>query len=74
MSKVSIKGVLIGGIVDIVMSVVLGIPFAIHAMSKLDLAHTPKDQIGSSITAVIHSQILRLRRATSRSERLQRPG
>jgi hypothetical protein len=41
MGKVSIKGVLVGGIVDVVTSVVLGLPFAIYAMSKVDLSHTP---------------------------------
>jgi hypothetical protein len=46
--------VLIRGIVDVVTSVVVGIPFAFFAMSRLDLAHTPKDQIGSTITAAIH--------------------
>jgi hypothetical protein len=44
MSKVSVKGVLIGGIVDIVTSVVLGLPFALYAMLKVDLSHTPNAQ------------------------------
>jgi hypothetical protein len=52
MRKVSVKGVLVGGIVDIGWSSVLGIPLAIYAMSKVDLARTPKDQLGSAIAAV----------------------
>jgi hypothetical protein len=52
MSKVSLKGVLIGGIVDVVSSSLLGIPFAIYALSKVDVAHTPKDQLSSAIVAV----------------------
>jgi hypothetical protein len=50
--KVSLKGVLIGGIVDILSSSVLGVPFAVYALSKVDLAHTPKDQLGHAIAAV----------------------
>jgi hypothetical protein len=54
MSRVSLKGVLTGGIVDVVSSSLLGIPLAIYALSKVDLAHTPKDQLGSAIAAVSH--------------------
>jgi hypothetical protein len=50
-----LKGVLIGGIVDILSSSLLGIPFAIYAMSKIDLAQTPKNQLGSEIAAVSHA-------------------
>jgi len=52
MHKVSVKGVLIGGIVDVCSSFLMGIPFAIFALSKVDVAHTPKDQIGPAIMAV----------------------
>lgn len=52
--NVSLKGVLIGGIVDILSSSVLGIPLAVYAVSKVDLAHTPKDQLGAAIAAVSH--------------------
>jgi hypothetical protein len=57
MSKVSIKGVLIGGIVDVVSSVVLGLPFAIYAISKIDFAHTPKDRVGPTITAAMNGNV-----------------
>ncbi len=56
MPKISVKGVLIGGIVDIASSSLLGIPFAIYAMSKVDLVHTPKDQLGAAIAAVSHDR------------------
>ncbi len=52
--KVSLKGVLIGGIVDVVSSSLMGIPLAVYALSKVDLAHTPKEQLGSAIVAVSH--------------------
>ena len=52
--KVSIKGTLIGGIVDVVSSTILGLPFAIYAMSKIDLAHTPRSQASAAVTDLIH--------------------
>ena len=57
MGKVSVKGVLIGGIVDVVASVVLGLPFAFYTMSKLDLSNTPKEGIESTVTAAIHGNV-----------------
>jgi len=50
--KISLKGVLIGGVVDVLSSSLLGIPLAIYAVSKVDLAHTTKDQIASAFAAV----------------------
>jgi hypothetical protein len=58
MGKVSVKGVLIGGIVDVVTSVVLGLPFAIYAISKVDLSNTPGTQASAAVTAVIHGNVL----------------
>jgi hypothetical protein len=57
MSKVSIRAVWIGAIVDVVTSVLLGIPLAVYAMSKIDLTHTPKEQIGSAISAAMHASV-----------------
>jgi hypothetical protein len=54
MERLSVKGVLIGAIVDVVTSVMMGIPFAVYATLRLDLAHIPKDQIGPATTAAIH--------------------
>jgi putative membrane protein (TIGR04086 family) len=55
MRRISIKGVLLGGVVDITSSVVLGIPFAIYASFHAVLAHTPKDQVGPAISALVNS-------------------
>jgi len=49
---VSLKGVLIGSITDILSSSLSGVPLAIYAASKVDLANTPKDQLGHAIAAV----------------------
>ena len=53
--KISLKGVLIGGIVDVLSSSLLGVPLAIYAVSKIDLAHTPSEQLSSAIAAVSHA-------------------
>jgi hypothetical protein len=51
MSKISIPGAIIGAVVDVVSSVVLGLPIGIYALSKVDLAHTPEDQVYAAIIA-----------------------
>jgi hypothetical protein len=51
MKSVSIKGVLIGGIVDVASSFLLGLPFAIYVIIKVRRAHTPVDQIGAAVKA-----------------------
>ena len=53
MRKVSIKGVLVGGIVDIIATNLLMIPFIIYVMVKYGLLHTPKPDV-QTFTAVIH--------------------
>lgn len=45
---------MVGGIVDVVSSSLMGIPLAVYALSKVDVAHTPKEQLGSAIVAVSH--------------------
>jgi hypothetical protein len=57
MSRVSIKGVVIGGIVDVVSSVILGLPFAIYTMSKLDLSNIPSDQRSAALAAAMHQDL-----------------
>ena len=54
MKNVSIVGVLVGSVIDVLTSIVLGLPFGLYALSKVDLAHTPKDQIQSAIAAAMH--------------------
>ena len=57
MNKISVKGVLVGGIVDIVSTVVLGLPFALYTVLKLDLSNIPKKRIESTITVAIHGNV-----------------
>ena len=57
MSRISVKGVLVGGIVDIVSSVVLALPFALYTVLKLDLSNIPKDRVESTVTAAIHGNV-----------------
>lgn len=51
MKAVSIKGVLVGGIVDLATTFILSLPFSIYVIMKVHLAHTPVDQIGAAVKA-----------------------
>ena len=55
MGKISLKGIIIGGIVDVVTSAILGIPLVAYMMSTLDLAHTPRDQLQGAVVSAIHA-------------------
>jgi putative membrane protein (TIGR04086 family) len=57
MSKLSIKGVLVGGITDIGATFVLGIPLGIYVVSKLDLAHIPQDKLAAAVSAAMHASV-----------------
>jgi len=57
MGRISIKGVLVGSVVDVVSSVALGIPFAIYAALRMDMAHVPKDQIAAAAAAWMRGNI-----------------
>ncbi len=57
MRKISILGVLLGAVVDIVSSLLLGMPFALFAASRADLTHVPPAQVSAAITAAIHGNI-----------------
>jgi hypothetical protein len=52
-ARVSIAGVVIGGITDLVSSSILGIPLVIYVMVKFDLLHAPGGP--AAITSAIHS-------------------
>ncbi|MGD0731519.1 MAG: hypothetical protein ABR956_09650 [Terracidiphilus sp.] len=55
--QVSIKGVLVGGIVDVVGTVVLGMPFALFAAANDFLAHVPADKARHAIQPAAHAGI-----------------
>ena len=55
MGKLSFKGIIIGGIADVVLTSILGIPLTIYIISTLNLSHTPQDQISSVIISAIHA-------------------
>jgi uncharacterized membrane protein YfcA len=57
MGVVSFKGVIIGGVLDVVASVLLGLPFAIYTVSRLNLSGIPTNQVGSTITAAIRANV-----------------
>jgi hypothetical protein len=58
MRKVSIKGVLIGGFVDVATTTILAIPLVIYAMAKLSLLHAPRGSVQTPIAPAIHASPL----------------
>ncbi len=58
MSKISITGVLLGGITDVLATNILAIPLIIYVMVKFDWSHTPKDQLNAAIVAALHGSVL----------------
>jgi hypothetical protein len=55
--KVSIKGVLIGGVVDVVTSTILGLPVAFYAMSRMDPSLIRSPQASKAVADVIHGSL-----------------
>ena len=56
MSKLSFKGVLVGGITDIVASNILALPIIVYSMlTKIDLAHLPGNEVAPAITAALRA-------------------
>jgi hypothetical protein len=53
--RVSIKGAVIGGIVDVVASSILGVPLAMFAMARVNASHLPPDQASAAVMALIHA-------------------
>lgn len=55
MSKVSIPGVAVGGVVDIVASNALAVPLAVYLASKVNLTQVPNDQIPDQMLGLLHA-------------------
>ncbi len=54
MSKVSVKAVLIGGIVDVASSGVLGIPLGVYVIASKGISRLPKEQMQAAVISTIH--------------------
>jgi hypothetical protein len=55
MRPISVKGVVVGALVDIVGSNVGALPIAIVAVTRVDLTGLPRAEQGPAITAALHS-------------------
>jgi hypothetical protein len=58
MKRVSIVGVIVGGVVDIVTTGIFAIPFMIWVMSKHNLFYLPPTQVQAAMAAVIRSDFV----------------
>ena len=54
MRRVSILGVIVGGIVDVVTSNIVAIPIVIYVMAKNDLLHLPPHERQTALLAALH--------------------
>jgi NO-binding membrane sensor protein with MHYT domain len=54
MAKISIKGVLVGGITDVGTTLILGMPFAVYVGLRVAASHIPSEQTQSSVQAIMH--------------------
>jgi hypothetical protein len=55
MSRISVKGVIIGGIVDIVATNIVTIPLVVVVSMQLNIAEIPKAQQSQAVTSAMHS-------------------
>jgi hypothetical protein len=55
--KVSIAGVLIGGVVDVVSSLLAGIPFALYFASKVDPSQRVGPRASEALSAAMHANV-----------------
>ena len=57
MSRISLKGVIIGGVTDVVLTIVLGILLALYVVAQLDVASLTEDQVLAAVrtNALFHT-------------------
>jgi hypothetical protein len=55
--KPSPKAIILGGITDVVLSVILGIPFTIYVINKLDQGNLPPEKLSAEVTTAIHQSV-----------------
>lgn len=55
MSKLSLKGVVVGGVTDILATSILSIPAIVYSMRNIDLAHASQAQIQTAMTAALQA-------------------
>ena len=54
MARVSIVGIVVGGIADVGLSIFLSLPLSIYAVMVAAASHTPKQQVPQTATAFMH--------------------
>jgi hypothetical protein len=54
MRGISALAIVVGGVCDVVLSGLLGVPLVIYAVSSRGLSQVPKDRLQAAVTAAIH--------------------
>jgi hypothetical protein len=57
MSRISVKAVLVGSVVDVVMSFLLAIPFVIYGMVKFRPTHTSSGHAATNLAIAMHADV-----------------
>jgi hypothetical protein len=57
MRNVSVLAVVVGGVSDVVLSGILGIPLGIYVISTRGLAQLPRDQLQAALVSAMHSDL-----------------
>jgi hypothetical protein len=55
MNKLSLKGIVLGGLTDMFATSILAFPVVAFLMAKIDLTHTPKDQVQAAVHAALQA-------------------
>jgi hypothetical protein len=58
MRGISLLAIILGGVSDVVLSTILGVPLVIYTISTHGLHALPKSQLQSAVTSAIHSDLL----------------
>jgi len=58
MRAISLLAIVVGGVSDVVLSSVLGIPFGIYVVTSRGLSQLPRGQLGSALLTAIHGDSL----------------
>jgi hypothetical protein len=54
MRAISALAIVVGGVCDVVLSSILGVPLVIYTVSSRSLGHLPREQLQAAVVAAIH--------------------
>jgi putative membrane protein (TIGR04086 family) len=55
MNKLSIKGIFLGGLADVIATNILSLPLIVYISMTLSIAHLPRDQMQQAVTTALNT-------------------